>query len=81
VSTPGACLVPSGCPAWVCPGAASCERCLCLVDLFSCYFTIQRCRQIIEPLGEALDSIFDVNIVQQEVYRHRYRAINRDENV
>ncbi|XP_060559101.1 uncharacterized protein LOC132719356 [Ruditapes philippinarum] len=43
--------------------------------------TIQRCSQIIGPLGEALDSIFDVNIVQQEVYRHRYRAVNRDENV
>jgi hypothetical protein len=38
VSTPGACLVPSGCPDWVCPGVASCERCLCLVDLCSCYF-------------------------------------------
>jgi hypothetical protein len=38
VSTPGICLVPSRCPAWVCPGAASCERCLCLVDLYSCYF-------------------------------------------
>jgi hypothetical protein len=37
VSTPGFCLVPSECPAWVCPGVASGERCLCLVDLYSCY--------------------------------------------
>jgi hypothetical protein len=32
MSTPGFCLVPSGCPTWVCRGeASSCERFLCLL--------------------------------------------------
>jgi hypothetical protein len=39
VSTQGFCLVPSWCPIWLCRRASSCERYLCLVDLFSCFFT------------------------------------------
>jgi hypothetical protein len=49
MSTPGTCLVPSWCPAWVCPGAASFERCLCLVDLYSCYLT--SCRVVAVKYG------------------------------
>ncbi|KAH3741064.1 hypothetical protein DPMN_047782 [Dreissena polymorpha] len=43
--------------------------------------TIQRCSQIIGPLGGALDSVFDSNVIQHEIYRHRYRDCNRDTNV
>ena len=43
--------------------------------------TIQRCSQIVGPLGEALDTIFDERIVEKEVYRHRRRNQNRDTNV
>ena len=43
--------------------------------------TIQRCGQIIGPLGEALDSVFDSKIVENELYRHRRRSENRDKNV
>lgn len=43
--------------------------------------TIQRCSQIIGPLGEALDVVFDSNIVENEIYRHRRRTQNRDGNV
>jgi hypothetical protein len=43
--------------------------------------TIDRCSQIIGPFGEALDSVFDVNIVENEIYRHRRRTVNRDSNV
>ena len=43
--------------------------------------TIQRCSQIIGPLGDALDNVFDTRIVENELYRHRRRAQNRDSNV
>lgn len=43
--------------------------------------TIQRCSQIVGPLGEALDVVFDSNVVENEIYRHRRRAQNRDGNV
>lgn len=43
--------------------------------------TIDRCSQIIGPFGEALDSVFDANVVENEIYRHRKRTVNRDENV
>ena len=43
--------------------------------------TIQRCGQIIGPLGEALDSVFDSKIVENELHRHRRRSENRDKNV
>ena len=43
--------------------------------------TIQRCSQIIGPLGEALDVVFDSKIVENELYRHRRRSENRDKNV
>ncbi|VDI47021.1 Hypothetical predicted protein [Mytilus galloprovincialis] len=43
--------------------------------------TIQRCSQIIGPLGEALDTVFDSQVVENELYRHRRRSGNRDENV
>ena len=43
--------------------------------------TIQRCSQIIGPLGDALDKVFDTKIVENELYRHRRRAQNRDNNV
>ena len=36
--------------------------------------TIQRCSQIIGPLGDALDNVFDTRIVENELYRHRRRA-------
>ena len=43
--------------------------------------TIHRCSQIIGPLGDALDNVFDTNVVENELYRHRRRAQNRDSNV
>ncbi|OWF48543.1 Chromatin modification-related protein png2 [Mizuhopecten yessoensis] len=43
--------------------------------------TIQRCDQIIGPLGESLDEIFDERVIENELYRHRRRAKNRDSNV
>ena len=43
--------------------------------------TIQRCSQIVGPLGEALDVAFDTKIVENEIYRHRRREQNRDKNV
>ncbi|VDI05718.1 Hypothetical predicted protein [Mytilus galloprovincialis] len=43
--------------------------------------TIQRCGQIVGPLGEALDSVFDSQIIEKELYRHRRRESNRDKNV
>jgi hypothetical protein len=38
--------------------------------------TIQRCSQIIGPLGEALDNVFDTDVVENAVYRHRRRPKN-----
>ncbi|CAC5388947.1 unnamed protein product [Mytilus coruscus] len=43
--------------------------------------TIQRCGQIVGPLGEALDSVFDSQIIEKELKRHRRRESNRDKNV
>ena len=43
--------------------------------------TIQRCSQIVGPLGEALDNMFDSQIIEHELYRHRRRDANRDKNV
>ncbi|CAC5386074.1 unnamed protein product [Mytilus coruscus] len=43
--------------------------------------TIQRCSQIVGPLGEALDSIFDSKVIENELYRHRRRNVDRDLNV
>ena len=43
--------------------------------------TIDRCSQLIGPLGEALDVVFDANVIEKEIYRHRRRAGNRDANV
>ena len=43
--------------------------------------TVYRCTQIVGPFGEALDCVFDSNVVENEVYRHRRRAQNRDGNV
>lgn len=43
--------------------------------------TIQRCSQIVGPLGEALDAVFDSNIIENELYRHRRRNANGDANV
>ncbi|KAJ8304619.1 hypothetical protein KUTeg_018202 [Tegillarca granosa] len=43
--------------------------------------TIQRCGQLVGPLGEALDNIFEINIVEQELYRHRRRECKRDGNI
>ncbi|CAC5389594.1 unnamed protein product [Mytilus coruscus] len=43
--------------------------------------TIQRCSQIIGPFGEALDTVFDSQVVENELYRHRRRSGNRDGNV
>ena len=42
---------------------------------------LERCSQIVGPLGEALDEIFDEKVIENEVYRHRRRDHNRDENV
>ena len=38
--------------------------------------TIQQCIQIVGPLGEALDVLFDEKVVENEVYRHRRRSQN-----
>lgn len=43
--------------------------------------TIDRCSQLVGPLGQALDKIYDENLVEKEVYRHRRRHVTRDENV
>jgi hypothetical protein len=43
--------------------------------------TLQRCSQIVGPLGEALDSVFDSQVIENELYRHRRRDVNRDVNV
>lgn len=43
--------------------------------------TIQRCSQIVGPLGEALDGVFDSKVVENELYRHRRRHEDRDKNV
>ncbi|CAG2194617.1 unnamed protein product [Mytilus edulis] len=43
--------------------------------------TIQRCSQIVGPLGEALDSVFDSKVIENELYRHRRRNLDRDLNV
>ena len=43
--------------------------------------TLQRCSQIIGPLGESLDTVFDAKVIENEIYRHRRRAQNRDQNV
>lgn len=43
--------------------------------------TVDRCSQIIGQLGEALDSVFDSNVVENEIYRHRKRPITRDDKV
>lgn len=36
--------------------------------------TIQRCSQMIGPLGDSLHKVFDTNIVDNELYRNRRRA-------
>lgn len=43
--------------------------------------TIQRCSQIVGPLGGALDVVFDLKVVENELYRHWRRSENRDGNV
>ena len=43
--------------------------------------TIGGCSQLVGPIGEALDAVFDTKIVQNEVYRHRKRSVNREPNV
>ena len=43
--------------------------------------TVQRSNQLIGPLGEALDHVFDSNAVENEIYRYPRRAQNRDSNV
>ncbi|KAK3102767.1 hypothetical protein FSP39_013804 [Pinctada imbricata] len=43
--------------------------------------TIQRCSQIVGPLGEALDDIFGEKMVENEIYHHRRRSHNRDANI
>jgi hypothetical protein len=37
--------------------------------------------QIVGPLGGALDSVFDSQVIENELYRHRRRDVNRDVNV
>ena len=43
--------------------------------------TPQRCSQIVGPLGESLDVVFDAKVIENEIYRHRRRAQNRNQNV
>ena len=43
--------------------------------------TIQRCGQIVGPLGESLDVVFDSQVIEHALYRHRRRSQNRDKNV
>ena len=43
--------------------------------------TLQRCSQIVGPLGESLDVVFDSKVIENELYRHRRRAQNRDKNI
>ena len=41
----------------------------------------QRCRQIVGALGELLDVVFDLQVIEHALYRHRRRSQNRDKNV
>ena len=43
--------------------------------------TIRRCSRITGPLGDAPDNVFDTNVEENELYRHRLRAQNRDRYV
>lgn len=43
--------------------------------------TLQRCSQIVGPLGESLEVVFDSKVIENELYRHRRRAQNRDKNI
>ena len=43
--------------------------------------TIKRSSHIVCPLGESLDVVFDSNVVENALYRHRRRYHDRDKNV
>ena len=43
--------------------------------------TIHRCGQIVSPLRELLDVVFDSQVIEHALYRHRRRSQNRDKNV
>ena len=43
--------------------------------------TIEGCGQIVGPFGVSLGVVFDSQVVEHSLYRHRKRSQNRDKNV